>query len=89
MSLSTNDRDYDNGEIIVHWRPALCVHCEACWRGLPRVFDPKRRPWVMLSNDVSERIIEQVNQCPSGALTYSDATDWEKRKEANKWDNLM
>lgn len=72
--MGTNDRNYENGEIIVHWRPALCTHCEACAHGLPDVFDPQRRPWVKLSYATSEAIIETVEKCPSGALTYSDAS---------------
>lgn len=68
-----NNRDYDNGEIIVHWRPEHCIKCHYCAEQLPRVFDPKRKPWVMLSYETSERIQEVVEQCPSGALTYSEA----------------
>ena len=69
-----NDRDYSNGEIVVHWRPdAPCVHCEECHKSLPLVFDPKRRPWVILANDTTARICEVVDQCPSGALTWSAA----------------
>jgi uncharacterized Fe-S cluster protein YjdI len=71
--MGINDRDYDNGEIVVHWRPELCTHCEECFRGLPSVFDPNRRPWVKLSMETSERIIEQVQKCPSGALSYSES----------------
>ena len=71
--MGKNDRDYSNGEIVVHWRPdAPCIHCEACHDDLPLVFDPKRRPWVNLSYETSERIIETVNKCPSGALSYSE-----------------
>ena len=72
MSEKSNDRDYDNGEIIVHWRPALCVHCEECSHGLPDVFDPQRRPWVKLSYATSEAIKDQVAKCPSGALSVSE-----------------
>ena len=35
---------YSNGEITVVWQPSLCVHSGICARGLPKVFDPKRRP---------------------------------------------
>ena len=39
---------YSNGEITVVWQPSLCVHSGICARGLPKVFDPRRRPWVIL-----------------------------------------
>ena len=71
--MGVSDRDYSNGEIVVHWRPdAPCIHCEVCHNGLPQVFDPKRRPWVVLANGTTEQIKEVVGQCPSGALTYSE-----------------
>jgi uncharacterized Fe-S cluster protein YjdI len=64
-------RDYSNGEIVVHWDSDLCTHCEACWRGLPKVFDPNRRPWVDIKAATTEEIVRQVSQCPSGALTIT------------------
>ena len=80
--MSENNRDYDNGEIIVHWRPdAPCIHCRYCHEQLPLVFDPSRKPWVMLSYDTSERIKEVVEQCPSKALTWSESVNGEGANE--------
>jgi putative redox protein len=67
-----NDRDYSNGEIVVHWRPDKCVHCEACIHGLPEVFDLNKRPWVNMSGAMTARIVEQVAKCPEGALTVTN-----------------
>jgi uncharacterized Fe-S cluster protein YjdI len=61
-------REYTNGEITVLWDSGKCTHCEACWKGLPSVFNPAARPWVTMSAATSEDIAEQVSQCPSGAL---------------------
>jgi uncharacterized Fe-S cluster protein YjdI len=61
---------YSNGEITVIWQPSLCVHSTICFRGLPTVFDPRRRPWVVLEGTDSETIVRQVEACPSGALSY-------------------
>jgi uncharacterized Fe-S cluster protein YjdI len=61
---------YSNGEITVIWQPSLCVHSTICFRGLPKVFDPRRRPWVVLEGTDSETIVRQVEACPSGALSY-------------------
>jgi uncharacterized Fe-S cluster protein YjdI len=60
---------YSNGEITVVWQPSLCVHSAICARGLPRVFDPRRRPWVILDGFDSKTIVDQVERCPSGALS--------------------
>lgn len=62
-------RNYSNGEITVLWDSDKCTHCEACWRGLPQVFDPQAKPWVNINGAESQQIISQVEECPSGALT--------------------
>lgn len=61
-------RTYTNGEINVLWDSDLCTKCEACWRGLPEVFRPNEKPWVAVNAAPTVRIVEQVGQCPSGAL---------------------
>jgi uncharacterized Fe-S cluster protein YjdI len=66
-------KTYTNGEVTVVWQPHLCVHSAICFRGLPAVFDPRRRPWVDCSAAPTEAIIEQVSKCPSGALSLAPA----------------
>ena len=60
---------YSNGDITILWKPGKCIHSGNCARGLPAVFDPKRRPWIDANAETSEKIIDQVAQCPSGALS--------------------
>lgn len=62
-------RTYTNGEINVLWDSSLCTHCGECGEGLPDVFNPDARPWVNMKGATTEQITEQVEQCPSGALT--------------------
>ena len=62
-------RKYTNGEVTVVWKPELCIHSTRCFRGLPAVFDPRKRPWVTMSGAPTSDIIAQVEQCPSGALS--------------------
>lgn len=52
------------------WKPAQCIHSTKCWKGLVEVFNPKRRPWIDMQAADEQRIVEQVMQCPSGALSY-------------------
>ncbi len=61
---------YTNGEVTVVWKPDLCQHSKRCWQELGSVFKPKEKPWVDMTGASSERIMEQVTRCPSGALTY-------------------
>ena len=61
---------YNNGEVTVIWQPDLCKHSGVCVRGLPKVFDPKRKPWIDASQSTTLHIVEQVKKCPSGALSF-------------------
>ncbi len=63
-------KKYTNGEVTIIWKPAVCIHSGVCFRGLGEVFDPRRVPWIEMENSTTERIINQVRQCPSGALSF-------------------
>ena len=66
-------KKYSNGEVTIVWKNELCIHSCICWKeatGLPEVFNPAERPWIKPEAAHTERIIEQVKKCPSGALTY-------------------
>jgi uncharacterized Fe-S cluster protein YjdI len=60
---------YTNGEVTVVWKPDICIHSGICARGLPEVFDPRKRPWVNIEGASTETIVAQVARCPSGALS--------------------
>jgi uncharacterized Fe-S cluster protein YjdI len=61
---------YSNGEITVIWKPSVCIHSGICARGLPAVFQPRNRPWITVAAATTEQIVAQVEQCPSGALSW-------------------
>jgi len=63
-------KNYSNGEITVVWQNAKCIRSGNCVRNSPDVFKPRDRPWIKLENSSTEKIIETVNKCPSGALSY-------------------
>jgi uncharacterized Fe-S cluster protein YjdI len=62
------EKDYATGEIVVEWRPRLCIHSGNCVRGLPAVFDADRRPWIQPDAASADEVEAQVALCPSGAL---------------------
>jgi uncharacterized Fe-S cluster protein YjdI len=66
---------YSNGEITVIWKPGLCIHSANCFRGLPQVFDPRRRPWIEILGASTQEIVDQVAHCPSGALSVLRNTE--------------
>jgi uncharacterized Fe-S cluster protein YjdI len=68
--MSKETLKYSNGEVTVLWKPDLCIHSGNCVRGLQEVFNPQTRPWININGAITERIVEQVKKCPSGALSF-------------------
>lgn len=64
--------EYSNGEVTIIWKPSLCQHAGICVKLLPKVYNPKSRPWIKPENATSQELINQVQQCPSGALTIKE-----------------
>ena len=60
-------REYAAAGITVEWYAGRCIHSANCVRSLPRVFDPKRRPWVEPTAAVPDEIAAAVLRCPTGA----------------------
>ena len=67
--MSKPTRVYQEGDLIVEWRPEKCVHCQICITTLPNVFQLDRRPWVDLTQGTDLEIRETVAMCPDGALS--------------------
>ena len=66
-------KKYTNGEITVVWKPNTCIHSTICWKnttGLAEVFNPSEQPWIKMEAASTEKIIEQIKKCPSGALSF-------------------
>ena len=62
-------KEYTNGEITIVWTPEKCTHAGICVKTLPKVYNPKDKPWVKIQNATSKELVEQVSKYPSGALT--------------------
>lgn len=63
-------KEYANGDFTVVWKPKKCIHAEICVKTLPKVYDPKAKPWINPENATVEELKSQIDKCPSGALTY-------------------
>lgn len=68
--MSEITKKYSNGEITIVWKQHVCTHSTLCWKGLPRVFNPREKPWVKESGADTKTITDQIDKCPSGALSY-------------------
>jgi uncharacterized Fe-S cluster protein YjdI/CDGSH-type Zn-finger protein len=76
-------KKYNNGEVTVLWKPNKCIHSAICVGGLPEVFQPKEKPWIKIDGATSEKIINQVQQCPSGALSMMSKQDEPKELKSS------
>lgn len=70
MEAANKIYKYSNGEITIVWQPHLCKHTGICVKTLPEVYRPNERPWINPGNATTEQLIDQVNHCPSGALSF-------------------
>ena len=59
---------YETPDVTVTFEPALCTHAARCVRGLPLVFDTRRRRWIAPEAASADEVHAQVARCPSGAL---------------------
>jgi uncharacterized Fe-S cluster protein YjdI len=66
------ERVYPGAGIEVRYDAVRCRHVEACVHGLPRVFAPGRRPWIVPDEEADPGLVaEVVRRCPTGALHYT------------------
>ena len=66
---------YETDEIQVTFDPTVCIHSGVCVRGLPLVFDVKRKRWIRPELATAEQVAAQIRMCPSGALQYTMKED--------------
>ncbi|MDY6065851.1 MAG: (4Fe-4S)-binding protein [Finegoldia sp.] len=63
-------KEYETDDLIIYWKPDICQHSGECTKGNLEVFDAGRRPWVMPEKGETKEIMEVIDRCPSGALSY-------------------
>lgn len=63
-----DDKRYTGEQVNVTFNLQRCVHTAECLRGLPSVFNRKRRPWIDPAQAGADAITAVVMRCPSGAL---------------------
>jgi CDGSH-type Zn-finger protein len=63
--------NHEGNGITIHDNRGLCAHAGRCTDGLPVVFRLGKEPWIAASGADAETIARTIQQCPSGALSYS------------------
>jgi uncharacterized Fe-S cluster protein YjdI len=61
-------KTYRGQEVDVSFDATRCRHAAECIRGLPGVFDTKRRPWIDPDGAEADDVVRVVALCPTGAL---------------------
>lgn len=69
----TKDRKetYRGKKITIHDNRSICAHAGVCTDNLSVVFRMKQEPWIDPDAASVEDIISTIQNCPSGALSYS------------------
>ena len=62
---------YAGKKITIYDNRSICAHAGYCTDGLAKVFRMHEDPFVDPDGASAEEIIGIINQCPSGALSYS------------------
>jgi len=62
---------YVGEKITVLFNGGACAHAAYCVNDLPSVFKTDADPWIQPDSTSVEKLIEQIEKCPSGALSYS------------------
>jgi uncharacterized Fe-S cluster protein YjdI len=62
--------EYSNEEMTIYWKPTVCIHSAVCVKTLPKVYNPREKPWIKIQNATTKQLVDQIQKCPSGALSY-------------------
>lgn len=65
-------KEYSNNEITIKWQPKKCQHAAICIGTLPKVYAPELSPWITIENATTKELKDQINKCPSGALSFHE-----------------
>ncbi len=61
---------YEGAKADVHWDGRLCIHIGECGRANNDLFVGGRQPWCQPDLVSPLEVVEVVERCPTGALTY-------------------
>ncbi len=75
--IGARQDNYVGDGVTIHDDRSVCAHAGFCTDRLASVFKLGSEPWVDAKKAPAEAIVEQVKQCPSGALTVSFGDDAE------------
>ena len=70
MGEKSKVKQYKKEGLTINWEPEKCIHAAICVKTLPKVYDPNAKPWIKPEHATVDDLMRQIDQCPSGALSY-------------------
>lgn len=76
---------YPGDKVDVEWDDRLCIHIGECGRAKGDLFVGGRKPWCIPDFVSQEEVVDVIERCPTGALTYhfKDASVTEQADKEN------
>ena len=68
--MSEITKFYPIGDFKVVWKLQLCRLAAEYVKALPKAYNQNDKPWIKPENATEQELIDQINRCPSGALTF-------------------
>lgn len=68
--LEAGYRAYTGEKIDVYFNTGICQHSGNCVRGSAKLFNLKRKPWIIPDEVDVDTVVRVIDSCPSGALKY-------------------
>jgi uncharacterized Fe-S cluster protein YjdI len=68
--MKEKSKEYQTEGLTVIWKPEKCEHAGICVKSLPKVYNPKAKPWITPDQASVDELKTQITNCPSGALTF-------------------
>jgi CDGSH-type Zn-finger protein/uncharacterized Fe-S cluster protein YjdI len=75
---------YETEEIKVTYDIKRCIHAAECVRGLRKVFNPDKKPWIQPANATAKEVANVIEKCPTGALHYEMKKSEREEKPSSK-----
>lgn len=66
--LEAGYRAYTGEKIDVYFNTDICQHSGNCVRGSAKLFNLKRKPWIVPDEVDVATVVKVIDTCPSGAL---------------------
>jgi len=89
MEEKNKTKHYVKDDLTIVWDSGKCIHSAVCIKMLPRVYNPKARPWIKPEHASVDELKRQIDRCPSAALSYIENNQPENTNEMKTEIELM